>query len=64
MSDLQPLGDPLYSVSLPGWEGNGNGHLVQALPIGSSYTPANWWRLKLASGISWTFTDDFGLVNW
>jgi len=49
---VQPLGDPMYSVSLSNIDARGYPHLVLALPRGSTYTPAQWWPIKLAAGVN------------
>lgn len=62
---LQPLGDPLFCITLPGYDGNGQGHLIQGLPLGSTYTNANLWRIKLGAGVTWPFpTVNINKVNW
>lgn len=42
----------MYSVSLVNIDGRGSPHLVLALPRGSTYTPAQWWPIKLANTVT------------
>lgn len=54
----------MYSISLSNDDTTGEPHIVRALPIGSTYTPADWWPVKPAAGVTFPAGYDFSSMEW